>query len=215
MLPCPSCQRHVRAAETHCPFCATPLRTTAAPSPLTASAVALAAGLSLLACTDSGDGETNAVTTDPDSNTATGTSLGDGDGDPNETEDWGGGDYGGPAPCNELDGAKTIILGDNAVDLASSVNDWASSCGDINGDGPDELLRFTAPAAASFTFGVSAGFEGWLLEFGEYGCFPYSSNTCLPDQMLSFDLPEGATITLIVDTSAGASGTATVSVTQE
>jgi hypothetical protein len=58
MLPCPSCDRHVRGEERACPFCASPLRSTRGPWNGTA-AVVIAVGSVLFACgpavSDTGD----------------------------------------------------------------------------------------------------------------------------------------------------------------
>ena len=102
MLPCPSCDRHVRGEDRACPFCASPLRSTRGPWNGTA-AVVIAVGSVLFACgpavSDSGDtiatsstgsdetstgvaastgpGTTVPPTTDPTMAMTSGTSLGD------------------------------------------------------------------------------------------------------------------------------------------
>lgn len=50
LCPCPGCQRHVRAAEARCPFCASPLTREASPTarlPRASRAALLAAGAAL------------------------------------------------------------------------------------------------------------------------------------------------------------------------
>ena len=66
-----------------------------------------------------------------------------------------------------------------------------------------------------FNFELSLDVEAWMLEFDPYGCWPYWSDTCAPDQILTYMMPEGSTIHLIVDTNADGPGTGTLTVTQE
>ena len=188
MLPCARCHRHVRADETTCPFCQAPLATQAnQPSPLRASAAAVAAGLVLLACPD-----------------------------PSDPLELSGADYGGPPPpCDAVQSAIALDLGANAIDTTASGDDFDSSCGNERGDGPDQLLTFHAPSTGTFSFELDGSFaDAWLLEFGTYECYPYGGNGCVPNQALSIQMSEGGYVTLIVDSAAtGASGTLTV--TQE
>jgi len=82
MIPCSGCQRHIRADEARCPFCATALHVEPPPSPLLAHVGALLAGLALVgttACapdTTSVDGSTSQsstteTTSDPTGETST------------------------------------------------------------------------------------------------------------------------------------------------
>jgi hypothetical protein len=219
MLECQGCHRYVHATESSCPFCAAPLALTSAASLARRPLVALAAGLSLLACTESGDdsADGNTVTTDPSTSESTSTS-GDGDGDTQETtgytdySDYSGSDYGGSPPCDELVNSIPISVGSNPVDTSMSVNNFSTECGDQTGTGPDELLEFVSPAAGHFTFTLtSANFDAWLLRSGYY-CDTYGGVECMPNQGFDIEMIEGDTLFLILDGTA--SGTASVDVTQ-
>jgi hypothetical protein len=216
MLECEGCHRYVHATESSCPFCAAPLALTSAASLTRAPIVAFAAGLSLLACTESGDdsADSNEVTTDPStSETATSTS-GDGDGDTQETLDYSGSDYGGPPPCDESGSAIPLTVGSNPVDTTMSGNGFATSCAGQAGTGPDQMLEFTAPAQGLFTFAITgANFDAWLLESGYY-CYTYGEAACMPNQALGIDLTEGDILYLILDSAADGGGTASIDVTQ-
>jgi hypothetical protein len=233
MLECQGCHRYIHATESSCPFCATPLVLTSAVSPARGPMVEFAAGLSLLACTDSNDdsGETNAVTTDPstssesdstsssesDSTSTAGdgdgdTTVGDGDGD---TLDYGGSDYGGSPPCDELANAIPVNVGSNPVDTTMSSNYFVSYCGDQMGTGPDQMLEFLAPADGQFTFAITgANFDAWLLQSGYYCGLYYGTGECMPNQALDIDLVEGQILYLILDGPTDGGGTASIDVTQ-
>jgi hypothetical protein len=219
MLECQACHRYVRATESSCPFCATPLALTSAASLTTMPMVAFAAGLSLLACTESEDdaGESNAVTTDPSTSTSeseSDTTSGDGDGDTQETLDYGGSDYGGAPPCDEYYDAIPLAVGSNPVDTSMSGDDFGTYCGDQAGTGPDQLMEFVPPAAGQFTFAITgANFDAWLLRSGYY-CFGYGEAECVPNQSLQIDLLEGETLHLIIDGAGDVGGTASIDITQ-
>jgi hypothetical protein len=222
MLECQGCHRYVHATESSCPFCAAPLLLTSAVSLARMPSVAFAAGLSLLACTESDDdaGESNAVTTDPSTESASTTGdgdgdMGDGDGDTQETLDYSGSDYGGPPPCEELETAIPIVVGSNPIDTTMSGNNFATQCGDDSfGTGPDQLLEFAAPATGQFTFALSsATFEGWLLT-SSYYCYANGELECMPNQAVDIQLGEGEILYLILDGSTDGGGTASVDVTQ-
>jgi hypothetical protein len=188
---------------------------TSAASLSTVPMIAFAAGLSLLACTESSDdaGESNAVTTDPSTSESTGT-TGDGDGDTQETLDYSGSDYGGAPPCDELGNTIPLSVGNNPIDTSMSGNDFTTSCGEQVGTGPDRLLEFAAPAAGQFTFAVTAdSFDAWLLQSGYY-CNAYTEAECVPNQSLDIALVEGETLYLILDGSTDAGGSVTVDITQ-
>lgn len=74
MLPCPSCDRHVRGTERVCPFCAAPLRSSPGPWSGTA-AIVIAVGSMLTACgptvTDNGE-VVDAASSSSSSSTSTG-----------------------------------------------------------------------------------------------------------------------------------------------
>jgi hypothetical protein len=234
MLECEGCHRFVRVTESSCPFCAIPVVVTSAVGLARMPTVALAAGLSLLACDRSGSdeaGEGNEVTTNPstsettagdgDGDTSTAgdgdgdtSTAGDGDGDTQETLDYSGSDYGGPPPCDALENSIPINVGSNPINTTMSGN-WAdSACGDRVGTGPDEILQFIAPAEGHFVFAVSnATFDAWLLEFGYY-CYAYGGPDCVLNQGLEIDMYEGETLHLIIDGSTDGGGTASVDVTQ-
>lgn len=187
---------------------------TSAASLATVPMVAFAAGLSLLACTESNDdsGESNAVTTDP--STSESATAGDGDGDTQETLDYSGSDYGGAPPCDELSNTIPLTVGSNPIDTSMAGNDDNTSCGGQVGIGPDRMLEFVSPAAGQFTFGVSAdNFDAWLLRSGYY-CSAYSEDECVPNQALDIQLVEGEVLYLIVDGATDAGGSVSVDITQ-
>ena len=198
--------------ESSCPFCGAAVVLTAAST--VSLPLAFVAGLSLLACTDKEDEAGDDLTSDPTSETVS--TAGDGDGDTQETTDYtdyGGSEYGGPPPCDELASAIPLALGSNPIDTAMSGDDFVTMCGDQQGTGPDSILQFSSPAAGVFSFAVSgASFDAWLLQFGFY-CEPYASDLCAPNQALDIELFEGQTLYLIVDGAAG--GAASIDVTQE
>jgi hypothetical protein len=106
LVLCQGCNRHVRSAETHCPFCNAAV--TAAPRPLlppetrrlSRAALLVAASLAMTAC---GGGTPQPTDPNDGTNTDNGNGNGDGDGDiaePGPPDDDGGGmpKYGGPPP---------------------------------------------------------------------------------------------------------------------
>ena len=213
MLSCRDCHRHFHADETSCPFCDTPVALTSAPNSIVTSVVAFAAGLSLLACTESGEesGESNASTTDLSSTTDMSSTMGDGDGDMQETTDYSGADYGGPPPpCDELNAAMPLNVGNNPVDTTNGSNGFVTSCGDASGTGPDQVFVFNAPADASFSFAMTTNVDAWLLQFGNYYCYTYGQ--CVMGESLDIVMAEGETLHLIMDGSAG--GAASIDITQ-
>ncbi|WP_146158024.1 hypothetical protein [Enhygromyxa salina] len=214
MIPCSGCHRHVRADSLSCPFCEVPLAAVPAPTTQRISTVALAAGLSLLGCTepgDPGDSETNAATTSAE--TESGTTLGDGDGDTQETFEEGGADYGGPPVCPESNESAVLSVGSNPIDLTDAGNTFTSTCGSQSGSGPDAVYQFTAPSAGTFDFElVAPSIDGWLLEFDTYDCFPYVPADCVPTPSLNIELAEGQTLYISLDSTAGGPGT--IEVTQ-
>lgn len=215
MLECQGCHRYVHATESSCPFCAAPVVLTSAASLARAPMVAFAAGLSLLACTESDDdaGESNAVTTDPSTSESAST-TGDGDGDTQETLDYSGSDYGGAPPCDEFNNAIPLTVGSNPIDTSMAGNDFGTYCGDQMGTGPDRLLEFVPPAAGHFTFAVTAAnFDAWLLQSGYY-CYAYGETECMPNQSLEIDMVEGETLHLILDGSTDVGGIVSVDITQ-
>lgn len=210
MLPCPGCHRHVRADESSCPFCGAALALTSSGSSMS-PLVALAAGLSLFACTESGDDSADGNTTT--SMTETSATMGDGDGD-TQDPDYSGSDYGGPPPCDALDNAIPINVGANPVDTTNNANSFDATCGSNAGSGPDQVYQFISPAAGDFHFelaGVNP--DAWLLQFGNYYCDIYgNSSTCVPGNALDITMNESDIIHLILDGTAGVAGT--INVTQ-
>lgn len=155
---------------------------------------ALAAGLSLFACTTGGETQETAE-------------FGG--------SEFGGADYGGaPPPCDDLDAAKPLVLGSNPVDTTTNTDDFTSSCAQLQGAGPDELYEFIPQTAGNYSFSlVDPSFEGWLLNFGSYDCSPYFSNHCDPAApSLDIELGEGSVLYLTLDGTAG--GTGTIEVTK-
>jgi hypothetical protein len=224
MLECEGCHRHVHATESSCPFCAAPLASAAGLA--SAPMVALAAGLSLLGCTQSGgdSGDSNAVTTDPSTSESASTSTstsgdGDGDGDTQDTldtlDDYSGSAYGGPPPCDDLADAIPLTVGSNAVDTSTSGgNDITTNCMGLLGNAPERMLEFVSPAAGHFTFAIMDAIgDNWLLQSGYY-CYAYDQGTCVPNQSLGIDLAEGETLYLILDGTTDFGGPATIDVTQ-
>ncbi|KIG18864.1 hypothetical protein DB30_07200 [Enhygromyxa salina] len=222
MIPCSGCHRHVRTDALACPFCAVPLAVTPAPTSARISSVALAAGLMLLACKPEPDdaGETTATTgTDTDTTTSesgtttdpttteSGTTLGDGDGDTETDTESSGADYGGPPVCPEAVEALPLTFGSNAVDITDASNTFTSSCGSLDGTGPDQVYQFVAPSTGTYVFTLlSNGLDGWLLEFSEYDCFPILSDECMPQQDLIIPMSEGEILLINLDSSAGGTG---------
>jgi hypothetical protein len=205
MLECEGCHRFVHVTESSCPFCATPVvvtseAQTSAVGLARMPTVALAAGLSLLAC-DKSDDEVG-------EGSETSSTAGDGDGD------YSGSDYGGPPPCDELASAIPISIGANPINTTMTVDSFSTSCGDQTGTGPDQLLQFTAPTPAGvFAFELTgANFDGWLLEFNNYYCFADGGPQCTLNQGLEISLQDNETLYLIIDGTGG--GTASVDVTQ-
>lgn len=139
MLECSGCHRHVRLDETHCPFCATALRTAPAPTPTRVAALVLSLGIASLACADRTTGDTDLATdsdttttesatetsesettTNPETSTSTTTTVGDGDGDitTDEMELEEAAAYAGPDDWGDGDG-----------------DPWGDGDGDPSGDG--------------------------------------------------------------------------------
>lgn len=206
MLPCPGCHRHVRADESSCPFCGAALALTSSGSSMS-PLVALAAGLSLFACTESGDDSADGNTTTSMSETSA--TMGDGDGD-TQDPDYSGSDYGGPPPCEEIGSAIPLNLGANQVDTTNNTNDFDATCGSNAGSGPDQIYEFISPSAGDFHFelaGVNA--DSWLLQIGYY-CDIYGGVMCTLGNALDISMGENEVIHLILDGSAGVAGTLNV-----
>lgn len=109
LLPCPACNRHVRATDAHCPFCAAALPEGAAPRPAPeplprlsrAAAFVFGASLAVTAC------ETEVVSPQATGGTSSGTGAGGGSGT-------GGAGQGGATPDGgpEDDGGMQALYGD-------------------------------------------------------------------------------------------------------
>jgi hypothetical protein len=224
MLECRGCHRYIHATESSCPFCAAPSTLTSAASLAKGPVVAFAAGLLLLACTETNDdsGDSNAVTTDPSSSESlsssgeseTASTNGDGDGDTQETLDNGGSDYGGPPPCDEIHNTIPVTVGSNPVDTTISGNGFSTYCGEQLGTGSDQLLEFIPTDAGHYTFALTgANFDAWLLRSNSY-CYAYGQLECMPNQGFDIDLAEGEILKLILDGSTEGGGTASIDITQ-
>jgi hypothetical protein len=138
---------------------------------------------------DPGDGDGDGDTGDGDGDSDTGDGDGDGDGDP-------------VAPCAEL-GATPVVLGPNPVDLVDP-GTLESDCGH---PGPEGVYSFAAPAAGGYEFAlIDADFEGALYPLdGE--CAPVNELCVASPEVLTLDLALGEVVLVVVDSSAGGSGT--------
>lgn len=102
MIPCLVCHRHVRTDATVCPFCSSPLRDGAAPTPIFAG---LLLGLAMMAASCGGDdGETTGTSNTQGSATQGTTMTGGSTGDTSTTDTVSAGvsDYGDPSFTDSL-----------------------------------------------------------------------------------------------------------------
>ncbi len=155
LLPCPACQRHVRAADHHCPFCAAELPQRAAapvaaeplPRLSRAAAFMFGASLAVTAC------EAEVVNPGATSGTTTGTGAGGG----GTSGSTGQGGAGGP----EDDGGVQPLYGDPPPF-------------DAGDDGPDDDggtgAKYGAPPPPMDAGGDAADDDGGAM--GLYGAPP-------------------------------------------